>query len=257
MSGWNSGLSRLGGFGLMGILLGSIAAPAQAQYGASGYSRQLGIYYQIVGNGARLTANPVAGSPMAQIRLEAGDVITALDGQAIRSGADLDNHVSQTSVTLVDVRTGQTKVGYVNLAGTVAGQPDPSPGQLKLKWKCNAYHTMHDNPSDCSDPGKGGVWVTDGDTTVSRTQPPLQPYQTSGAMQPYQPGLDRSGQRRNTYQPYPGGVNFQAIPYDQYGRPIYGYQNGYNRYDARTGQPVYVPQRPANAPPNYTVNPGR
>jgi hypothetical protein len=28
-------------------------------------------------------------------------------------------------------------------------------------WKCNAYGTVHNDPSECADPDKGGVWLTD------------------------------------------------------------------------------------------------
>jgi hypothetical protein len=29
------------------------------------------------------------------------------------------------------------------------------------KWICNAYNSTHDGPSECSDPGKGGHWITE------------------------------------------------------------------------------------------------
>jgi len=81
----------------------------------------------------------------------------------------------------------------------------------------------------------------------------LSPNDVPTAWQPYQQGLDRSGQRRQEIQStYPGGVDFQANPYNAAGSPTYGYQNGYYRYN-QFGQIIYAPPRPANAPPNYFV----
>ena len=241
-------LTAFWGFTLLGLSLGTTSVDAQ-QYGGGSYSQKLGISYQFVRNGAQLTTNPSAGSPLNGLRLERGDTITALDGYAVRGAADLENHYGQTTVTLIDVRTGITKQGTVTLAGSADA------GGVKLKWKCNAYGSLHDQISECSDPSKGGQWITSG--TSNPTPPPLNAYQVPPAFQPYQNGLDRSGQRRNTDQPYPGGTNFRAIPYDRNGSPIYGYSNGYNRYDSQTGQPVTVPARPQNAPPNYYITPGR
>lgn len=41
------------------------------------------------------------------------------------------------------------------------------------RWLCNAFNTLHDMPSQCSDPGKGGVWVSvDANGKTSRYVPP-------------------------------------------------------------------------------------
>jgi hypothetical protein len=43
------------------------------------------------------------------------------------------------------------------------------------KWLCNAYGTLHNDPSECSKPGKGGVWVyIDRNGDSRRWTPPSQ-----------------------------------------------------------------------------------
>lgn len=44
----------------------------------------------------------------------------------------------------------------------LAGIPPELLAELKrsgLGWRCNAYDCIHDTPSDCADPSKGGVWL--------------------------------------------------------------------------------------------------
>lgn len=111
------------------------AAPVQVQAaplpGAGSYSPNLGIYYQLVpygaGYAARLTQPPLAGSPLsqAQIQLEAGDTITALDDMALVGPQSLESHYAQTKVTFINVRTNQLEARYATLAGAA---PPPNPG---------------------------------------------------------------------------------------------------------------------------------
>jgi hypothetical protein len=76
------------------------------------FARNLGIYYERVPNadgtfGARLTRPPAPGSPASYTGLEPGDVLVALNGMSFREPSDLMNHKGRTTMTLIDVRTGQ------------------------------------------------------------------------------------------------------------------------------------------------------
>ena len=80
--------------------------------------------------GARLKADPVPGSPalQEQVQLEAGDIITHLDGRPIAGPAELENHHGQTSVHFVNVRSGGVEARWLFLpAMTDPGVPPPSP----------------------------------------------------------------------------------------------------------------------------------
>ena len=68
-------------------------------------------------SGARLAADPVAGSPLLQeqLQLETGDTITHLDGLAVTDAASLENHHGQSSVQFVNVRTGASEARWVFL----------------------------------------------------------------------------------------------------------------------------------------------
>lgn len=105
--------------------------PSFAPVPADAFSPALGIYYQFVPYGqswgARLTRDPVAGSPMRQIQLEPGDTIVALDGQWIQGPQDLESHVHQTAVDLINVRTNQLQRNWVMLGGGVPPPPPPPP----------------------------------------------------------------------------------------------------------------------------------
>jgi hypothetical protein len=114
------------------LALGASAAPGRAQPANSRYSPRLGIYYRLerYGNAyaARLTTAPVPGSPMwqDQIQLEEGDRIIQLDGNSISGPNDLENHFAQTSVVLIDIRTGRQNTGSVYLPPMEApGVPRP------------------------------------------------------------------------------------------------------------------------------------
>ena len=87
----------------------------------AGYSPRLGIYYGLyrygAALGARLKANPVPGSPclQEQMRLEAGDMITHLNGTPIRGPGDLEARHGKTKVQFVNVRTRRPEVRWVLL----------------------------------------------------------------------------------------------------------------------------------------------
>ena len=94
------------------------------------YAANLGICYVLYpyhgGVGARLTRYPVAGTACAGLRLEPGDMIITLDGQPVRTHADVANHLAQTTLEFIDVRTGQTRSAQVTLpsqAAPAAGAP--------------------------------------------------------------------------------------------------------------------------------------
>lgn len=108
------------------------AAPVQyAQVPSDRFSPTLGISYRFVrygrGFGAVLTRNAAPGSPMSQIRLERGDMITHLDNQPIYSAADLESHHSQTSVAFVNIRTNQLQSEWVALPFPDAPPAPPAP----------------------------------------------------------------------------------------------------------------------------------
>jgi S1-C subfamily serine protease len=98
------------------------APPATVQY-----SPRMGIYFNLTPYGtyygAQLTQDPFPGSPLSQpqINLKAGDTITHLDGVPLTSALQLEQHHSQTSVTFVNVRTGQIKTRWVYLPPPGAG----------------------------------------------------------------------------------------------------------------------------------------
>lgn len=110
------------------------APPAAAQY-----SPRMKIYFNLTPYGtyygAQLAQDPFPGSPLRQpqINLKAGDTITHLDGVPLTSALQLEQHHSQTSVTFVNVRTGQIKTRWAYLpppgagmeGGGVGGGPVP------------------------------------------------------------------------------------------------------------------------------------
>lgn len=80
------------------------------------YSHKLGATFrmenmQIPGykfRAARLTSNPVAGSPLTEIGLVKGDVVTRLNNDSIDSLDMLDRHERNTLIRFI--KTGTTKV---------------------------------------------------------------------------------------------------------------------------------------------------
>jgi hypothetical protein len=80
----------------------------------------LGISYEVIRYsdgtiGARLTRFPAPNSGGAQIGLEPGDVVFALDNVRFQQPGDILNHRYQTSVYFVNVRTGMVEVRWANL----------------------------------------------------------------------------------------------------------------------------------------------
>jgi hypothetical protein len=65
--------------------------------------------------GARITRILAGNSPLKPIGLEPGDMIVRIDGQRIGSATDVANHVLETEVIFIDVRTGLLKGAKVNL----------------------------------------------------------------------------------------------------------------------------------------------
>ncbi len=83
------------------------------------FSPRLRLYYELVpyndGFGARLTQPPLRDSPVNPIGLEPGDMIIQLDERPILAPAELENHYAETSVTFINIRTGQPGVGRIIL----------------------------------------------------------------------------------------------------------------------------------------------
>ena len=95
------------------------------------FATNLGISYQLVpygrAYGARLTQDPIAGSPAAQLQLEPGDLITTLDGQPIYGPDDVLNHTAHTTLVFVNIRTGRPQSGAVFIPSP-GPPPGPGPG---------------------------------------------------------------------------------------------------------------------------------
>jgi hypothetical protein len=81
-------------------------------------SDRLGIEYQLKPyrghSGVKLTRSPAAGSPFLRVQrpsgeviyLEPGDLIVRLDDQVIDGPSDLEAHIRETRVEIVNVRNG-------------------------------------------------------------------------------------------------------------------------------------------------------
>jgi S1-C subfamily serine protease len=78
--------------------------------------------------GLRLTAAPAPGSPAAQLRLNPGDMVLALDGQPITNPNDLLTHINQTTVDFVNATTNTVLRGVVNLPAPSGPQPAGAAG---------------------------------------------------------------------------------------------------------------------------------
>ncbi len=96
------------------------------------FAKHLGISYVPVtySNGTfglRLIAPPAPGSPGAELQLDTGDVVFALDGQRFTIANDVQNHFDMTSVSYVDASTQTRRNGNVMLPP--AGGP-PAPESL-------------------------------------------------------------------------------------------------------------------------------
>ena len=92
---------------------------------AENVSGQLGAYFHVPGGEGVLIQSENAGSPAAKAGLQAGDVITRVDGQAVKTIGDLRAELrqkrEQKSVTLAIIRQGSPQTVRVALA------PPPSP----------------------------------------------------------------------------------------------------------------------------------
>jgi S1-C subfamily serine protease len=82
--------------------------PVSAQHHVA---NNLGITFEVVPYsdgtvGARLVANPLAGTPAAQLGLEKGDTIYVMDNLRFRGPDDVRNHKGWTTMQLINVRTG-------------------------------------------------------------------------------------------------------------------------------------------------------
>ena len=62
-------------------------------------SIQIGNYAPVMA--ARIVSDPMAGSPLAQLGLTTGDVITRLDGIPVTNTAELERHIFDTKVRFV------------------------------------------------------------------------------------------------------------------------------------------------------------
>lgn len=96
-------------------------------------SERLGIEYQLVEHRGHFAAKIVkvvsTTAPVLWVRmasglqqLEPGDLIVSLDDQVLDSSRDVDNHVDETTVDVVDSRTGQSLRGVMKLPPAVAVQ---------------------------------------------------------------------------------------------------------------------------------------
>jgi hypothetical protein len=65
--------------------------------------------------GVRMTSDPVEGSPLKQIGLSRGDVITRLDGAPVVDLNELEMHVEQTHVRYIKEATTVVHVGVINI----------------------------------------------------------------------------------------------------------------------------------------------
>ncbi|MFO0958618.1 MAG: caspase family protein [Isosphaeraceae bacterium] len=87
-------------------------------------AKALGLYYRLVplGSGlygARLSRTPYGNAPVNALRLEICDMIVELDGQSIRGPDDVANHVGETDVRFINIRTGYPDNGKVRLPAQV------------------------------------------------------------------------------------------------------------------------------------------
>jgi len=114
---------------VLSMMFANLAPSAALAQADDLFAGNLGIYYAKVpyGDGtfgARLTRPPVPGSPAAQLQLEPGDTIFMLDGVRFREPSDVLNHVEETSVVFINVRTNQPQSADVTLP---AASPDLNP----------------------------------------------------------------------------------------------------------------------------------
>lgn len=83
------------------------------------FAKNLGVFYERLpnpdGTFAAKVLRATADSVAAAGGIEPGDIILALDGMPFRTEEDVLNHVDQTTVTLIDVRTGQRQEAVIQI----------------------------------------------------------------------------------------------------------------------------------------------
>ena len=108
-----------------GVMMLPPFTPLPADVPPENYCPNLGIHYQLIPRsdgtfGARLSRTAFGNTPAAAIQLELGDMIIRLDGQPIRKPEDVLNHIDQTTIEFVNIRTGGVETRVVQLPGQVA-----------------------------------------------------------------------------------------------------------------------------------------
>lgn len=90
------------------------------------FSRRLGARFEVqpiqIGNfapvsAARIVSVPQPGSPLSQLGLEIGDIITRLDGIPIQNEQELDRHVYDTVVRFVKAGSNQVQQATMYVDG--------------------------------------------------------------------------------------------------------------------------------------------
>lgn len=101
-----------------------MVVPGQSPYLVQGgyFSKRLGAQFVIqtiqVANypavkAARITSQPRPGSPLEQLGLEIGDVITRLDGIPVTRKSELENHIRETQVRFVKAGSHWVEQGWM------------------------------------------------------------------------------------------------------------------------------------------------
>ena len=107
-----------------GVMVLPPFTPLPADVPPENYAANLGIHYQLIPYeggtlGTRLSRTAFGNTPAAAIQLELGDMIIRLDGQPIRKPEDVLNHIDQTTIQFVNIRTGGIETRVVQLPGQV------------------------------------------------------------------------------------------------------------------------------------------
>jgi hypothetical protein len=125
---------RIRGWMVLGILATVGIGQARAQNEGEQEAPALGMRYVLVpygqSMGARLTQYPSAGSPLAALQFEPGDMIVSLDELAINSPQDVLNHVGRTTMVFINIRTGQAQSAVVELPAQVIQPGGAAPAPL-------------------------------------------------------------------------------------------------------------------------------
>lgn len=100
------------------------------------FSQRLGARFEIqqiqIGNfapvlAARIVSVPAAGSPLKQLGLDVGDVITRLDGNPVNNNAELDRHVYDTLVRFVRAGSNHVEQGTMYVQNQFFAEPIYTP----------------------------------------------------------------------------------------------------------------------------------